>query len=87
MGHITLLALGKVRMKVLEYLNKRNDLLVIKLETRYMKNKRKGMGLKIQVIKKIQKQMNKHLNATFLVFLQLFTPAMFLSVSCGKGLN
>lgn len=52
MGHVTLLALGKVKMEVLEYLNKRNDLLVIKLETRYMKNKRKGVGLKIQVIKK-----------------------------------
>lgn len=50
--YVTLLALGKVKIQVLEYLNKRNDLLVIKMETRYMKNRKKGLGLKIQVIRK-----------------------------------
>jgi hypothetical protein len=52
--HVTLLAIGEVKTDVLQYLNKRNDLHIIKLETRYMKQRRKGLGLKVQVIKKLE---------------------------------
>jgi len=52
--HVTLLAIGEVKTEVLQYLNKRNDLHIIKLETRYMKQRRKGLGLKVQVIKKLE---------------------------------
>ena len=51
-GHVTLLAIGEVKTEVLKYLNTRNDVNIIKLETRYMKQRRKGLGLKVQVIKK-----------------------------------
>lgn len=54
MEHVTLLALGDVKMGVLEYLDKRQDLHIIKMETRYMKDRKKGLGLKIQVIKALQ---------------------------------
>lgn len=46
---ITLLALGKVKYEVLSYLNARNDIRIIKTETRYMKKREKGLGLKIVV--------------------------------------
>jgi len=52
--HVTLLAIGDVKADVLQYLNRRNDLHIIKLETRYMKQRRKGLGLKVQVIKKLE---------------------------------
>jgi len=52
--HVTLLAIGEVKTEVLQYLNKRNDLHIIKLETRYMKQRTKGLGLKVQVIKKLE---------------------------------
>ena len=51
--HVTLLAIGQVKTEVLKYLNSRNDLNIIKLETRYMKQRKKGLGLKVQVIKKL----------------------------------
>ncbi|MEM3551203.1 MAG: hypothetical protein QXV01_08970 [Candidatus Bathyarchaeia archaeon] len=51
--HVTLLAIGEVKVDVLKYLNSRNDLHIIKLETRYLKQRRKGLGLKVQVIKKL----------------------------------
>ena len=52
--HVTLLAIGEVKTEVLQYLNKRNDLHIIKLETSYMNQRRKGLGLKVQVIKKLE---------------------------------
>jgi hypothetical protein len=55
MEHVTLLAIGKVKVDVLQHLNRREDLLILKMETKYMKNRRKGMGLKVQVIKKQSK--------------------------------
>jgi len=54
--HVTLLAIGEVKMEVLKYLNSRKDLNIIKLETRYMKQRKKGLGLKVQVIKKYKNQ-------------------------------
>lgn len=51
--HVTLLAIGEVKVDVLRYLNSRNDLHILKLETRYLKQRRKGLGLKVQVIKKL----------------------------------
>jgi len=52
--HVTLLAVGPVKIEVLQYLNSRNDLNIIKLEARYMKQRRKGLGLKVQVAKKLR---------------------------------
>jgi hypothetical protein len=46
---ISLLALGKVRYELLNYLNKRDDIKIIKVETRYMKKREKGLGLKVIV--------------------------------------
>jgi hypothetical protein len=43
---IVLLALGDVKYEVLAYLNKRKDMEILKLETRYMKKRDKGTGLK-----------------------------------------
>jgi hypothetical protein len=50
--HVTLLALGNVKFDVLAYLNRHNDLQIIKMETKKMKDAEKGVGLKISVIKK-----------------------------------
>lgn len=58
MEHVTLLAVGKMKIEVLEYLNKRNDLLIVKMEAKYMKNRKKGLGLKIWIVKK-QPKINK----------------------------
>ena len=41
-----LLALGDVKYEVLKYLNKRKDIEIVKLETRCMKKREKGTGLK-----------------------------------------
>jgi len=46
---IVLLALGNVKYEVLSYLNKRKDMEILKLETRYMKKQDKGTGLKATV--------------------------------------
>jgi len=46
---VTLTAIGRVRYKLLAYLRKREDIEIIKLETRYMKNRNKGIGIKITV--------------------------------------
>ena len=48
-GRVTLTALGRIRYKLLAYLRKREDIEVVKLETRYMKNRDKGIGLKVTV--------------------------------------
>ncbi|MEM3697485.1 MAG: hypothetical protein QXQ94_08325 [Candidatus Bathyarchaeia archaeon] len=42
--HVTLLAIGEVKVDGLRYLNSRNDLHILKLETRYLKQRRKGLG-------------------------------------------
>ena len=46
---VTLLAIGRVRYDLLEYLQKRRDIGIVKLETRYIKNRDKGIGLKVTV--------------------------------------
>ncbi len=46
---IVLLALGDVKYEVLAYLNKRKDIEILKLETRQMKKRDKGTGLKATV--------------------------------------
>ena len=43
---IVVLALGDVKYEVLAYLNKRKDIEILKLETRQMKKRDKGTGLK-----------------------------------------
>jgi hypothetical protein len=46
---ITLMALGDVKNELLRYLNRRKDVEIIRIETRYMKKREKGMGLKVTV--------------------------------------
>jgi len=48
-AEIVLLALGDVKYEVLAYLNKRKDIEILKLETRQMKKRDKGTGLKATV--------------------------------------
>ena len=48
-AEIVLLALGNVKYEVLAYLNKRKDMEILKLETRQMKKRDKGTGLKATV--------------------------------------
>jgi len=45
------LALGRNRYKLLAYLHKRQDIEIVKLETKHMKNRDKGIGLKVTVRK------------------------------------
>lgn len=51
---ITLLALGNVKFDVLRHIRGRKDVEIVKLETRYMKRREKGMGLKPTVRKRTQ---------------------------------
>ena len=46
---IVVLALGDVKYEVLAYLNRRKDVEILKLETRLMKKREKGTGLKVTV--------------------------------------
>jgi hypothetical protein len=46
---VTLLAIGRVKYKLLAYLQRRKDIEVVKVETKYMKNRDKGIGLKVAV--------------------------------------
>ena len=48
---VTLLAIGRVKYKLLAYLQHRKDMEIVKLETKYMKNRDKGIGLKVTVRK------------------------------------
>lgn len=48
---VSLAALGEVRYDLLRHLHKRKDLEIIKLETRYMKTREKGLGLRVTVRK------------------------------------
>ena len=51
---VVLLALENVKYEVLSYLNKRRDIEIVKLETRYMKKREKGTGLKVTVRRRMQ---------------------------------
>jgi len=48
---VTLTAIGRNRFEVLAYLQDRKDIEIVKVETRYMKNRDKGVGVKITVRK------------------------------------
>jgi len=48
---VSLLAIGKVKYEVLVYLSRRKDIQIFRLETKYLKNRRKGLGLKVTVRK------------------------------------
>jgi len=48
---VTLTALGDVRYDVMRYVERRKDVKIVKLETRYMKSREKGLGLKVTVQK------------------------------------
>ena len=48
---VTLLAIGRNRYELLAYLQKREDIEIVKVETRYMKNRDKGIGIKVTVRK------------------------------------
>lgn len=50
-GKVTLLAIGRVKYKLLVYLRYRKDMEIVKLETKFMKNRDKGIGLKVTVRK------------------------------------
>jgi len=56
-GQIVLLALEDVKYEVLSYLNKRRDIEIVKLETRYMKKREKGTGLKVTVRRRMQAEL------------------------------
>jgi hypothetical protein len=43
------LTIGRLRYKLLAYLRKREDMEIVKIETRYMKNRDKGIGIKVTV--------------------------------------
>ncbi|MEM3700070.1 MAG: hypothetical protein QXL57_04290 [Candidatus Bathyarchaeia archaeon] len=49
---VTLMALGTVKNELLAYLNKRKDIEIIRMETRYMKKREKGLGLKVIISRK-----------------------------------
>jgi hypothetical protein len=51
---VVLLALENVKYQLLSYLNKRKDIEIMKLETRYMKKLEKGTGLKVTVRRRMQ---------------------------------
>ncbi|MCL6579866.1 MAG: hypothetical protein K6T73_10915 [Candidatus Bathyarchaeota archaeon] len=59
---IVLLALGDVKYEVLSYLNRRKDIEILKLETRYMKRREKGTGLKAVVKRKTSKHQTSLIN-------------------------
>jgi len=48
---VTLTAIGRNRYELLAYLQKQKDIEIVKLETKYMKNRDKGIGLKVAVRK------------------------------------
>ena len=49
-----LLALGDVKYEVLSYLNKRKDIEIVKVETRFMKKREKGTGVIVTVRRRMQ---------------------------------
>ena len=44
---VTLLAIGRDRYEPLAYLQKRKDIEIVKVETKFMKNRDKGLGIKV----------------------------------------
>jgi hypothetical protein len=46
---VTLTAIGRNRYELLAYLQERKDIEIVKLQTRYMKNRNKGIGIKVTV--------------------------------------
>jgi hypothetical protein len=46
---VALTALGQVRYDLLRHFKERKDVEIIKLETRYMKTREKGLGLKVTI--------------------------------------
>jgi hypothetical protein len=48
---VTLTALGDVRYDLMRYAERRKDVKIVKLETRYMKSREMGLGLKVTVQK------------------------------------
>jgi len=50
-GRVTLTAIGRIRYKLLAYVRKREDMEIVKLETKFMKNRDKGIGIKVTVRK------------------------------------
>ena len=51
---IVLLALENAKYQLLSYLNKRKDIEIVKLETRFMKKREKGTGVKVTVRRRMQ---------------------------------
>ena len=51
---ITLLALGNVKFDVLRLIHRRRDIEIVKLETRYVKKREKGTGVKVTVRRRMQ---------------------------------
>jgi len=51
---ITLLALGDVKFDVLRLIHRRRDIEILKLETRQMKKREKGTGVKVTVRRRMQ---------------------------------
>ena len=51
---IVLLALENVKYEVLSYLNRRKDIEMVKLGTRFMKKREKGTGVKVTVRRRMQ---------------------------------
>ena len=48
---VTLTALGDIRYDLMRYVERRGDVKILKVETRYMKSREKGLGLKVTVQK------------------------------------
>jgi len=48
---VAILCRRDVKYEVLAYLNQRRDIQIFRLETKYLKNRRKGLGLKAVVRK------------------------------------
>jgi len=70
---IVLLALGDVKYEVLSYLNKRKDIEILKLETRHMKKRDKGTGLKAMVRSRANPTIFRSCNH---LYIQVFTQFM-----------
>ena len=52
---VTLTAIGRNRYELLAYVQEQKDMEIVKVETRYMKNRDKGIGIKVTV-----RRLDKH---------------------------
>jgi len=50
---LILYSIGNIKYNVLDYLHKNPHIQILKLETRYMKNREKGLGLKVIIKRKL----------------------------------